>query len=102
VPWKPPEEKIASLNDLTVLAAAIERGAIGGEPWSPKLSGDPRSVRALLEQHGFLGTDAQKKTLARLETEFGMTTGTYRRSRNKTAGLRIGDKPEVMWVDEPQ
>jgi AAA domain len=102
VPWKPPEEKIASLNDLTVLAAAIERGAVGGEPWSPKLSSDPRSVRALLEQHGFLGTDAQKKTLARLETEFGMTTGTYRRSRNKTAGLRIGDKPEVMWVDEPQ
>jgi hypothetical protein len=100
VPWKPPEEKIASLNDLTVLAAAIERGAIGGEPWSPKLSGDPRSVRALLEQHGFLGTDAQRKTITRLEKEFGMTTAIYRRSRNKPAGLRIGDKPDAPWIQE--
>lgn len=99
VPWQTPEAKTASLSDLAVLAAAIERGGPGAEPWSPKLSGDPRSVRALLERNGFIGTDAQKKTIARLETEFGMTTATYRRSRNQPAGLRIGDKPEAEWIE---
>jgi hypothetical protein len=101
VPWAPPEAKVASLSDLTALAVAIERGSPGGEPWSPKLSNEPRSVRALLEQHGFQGGDAQKQTIARLVTEFGMTTGTYRNLRNraKASGLRIEDKPPVEWIE---
>jgi hypothetical protein len=101
VPWLPPEDKVASLTDLAALAVAIERGSSGGEPWSPKLSNEPRSVRALLEQHDFRGNEAQKKTLARLAADFGMTTGTYRspRNRSKPMGLKIGEKPLAKWDD---
>ena len=101
VPWIPPEDKVASLTDLAALGVAIERGSPGGEPWSPRLSAEPRSIRALLEQHDFRGNEAQKKTLARLTAEFAMTTGTFRNPRNraKATGLRIGEKPAADWID---
>jgi AAA domain len=102
VPWTPPAAKVASLSDLTALVVAIEKGSPGGEPWSPKLSTDTRSIRALLEQHGFQGREAQQATIAKLASEFGMTTGIYRKPRNraKASGLRIADKPSADWVEE--
>ncbi|MHB1302445.1 MAG: AAA family ATPase [Acidiphilium sp.] len=102
VPWNPPAAKVASLDDLAALAAAIERGSPCGEPWSPSLSKEQRSVRSLLEQHGFAGLEAQKGALAGLEHECGMLRMKFRTkaTRNKVNGLRIGDKPRADWLDE--
>jgi len=101
VPWIPPEAKIASMSDLIALTAAIERGCLGGEPWSPKLSSEPRSVRALLKQHGFHGHTAQRAALAKLEAERELVTAQYRTPRNraKALGLRIGARPAADWID---
>ena len=74
VPWTPPEAKAASDNDLAALKTAIEEGCPGGEPWSKKLSSEPRSVRALLEQYKFRGHAAQRAALAKLEAEWGLMT----------------------------
>lgn len=102
VPWTPPEAKVASDADLAALKAAIERGCLGGEPWSGKLSGEPRSVRALLEQHGFHGHTAQRGALGQLETKHGLETAKYRNPRNRapTGGLRIGEKPAADWIEQ--
>ena len=103
VPWKPPEEKVASRADLDALAIAIERGASGGEPWSPKLSKEPRSVRHLLEQHGFVGSNAQNAAMRRVEAEHGVTAGKFRRSGGNGApasGLHIDMKPAAKWIEE--
>jgi hypothetical protein len=101
VPWSPPEAKVASLGDLLALAAAIERGSPSGAPWSPKLSRDARSVRALLARHGFNGKEAESKTLAKLESDHGMEAGIYRSAsrRAPASGLRIGGKPAAEWKD---
>jgi hypothetical protein len=101
VPWKPPEAKVASLADLGALAIAIERGAPGGEPWSPKLSKEPRSVRSLFEQHGFVGADAQNAALMRLEAEHGLERVKFKRALNRSpaAGLRIDMKPVADWIE---
>lgn len=101
VPWTPPEAKIASATDLAALKAAIERGCPTGEPWSAKLSSEPRSVRPLLERHGFNGCEAQKGAMGKLSAECGLVTAQYRNPRNRTqvSGLRIGAKPAAAWVD---
>jgi hypothetical protein len=101
VPWTPPEAKVASDADLAALKTAIERGCPGGEPWSKKLSREPRSVRALLEQYKFHGHAAQREALAKLEAECGLMTARYRNPRNRapTFGLRIGAKPVADWIE---
>ena len=101
VPWTPPEAKAASDNDLAALKTAIEEGCPGGEPWSKKLSSEPRSVRALLEQYKFRGHAAQRAALAKLEAECGLATAQYHNPRNRaaTSGLRIGAKPAVDWIE---
>jgi hypothetical protein len=103
VPWTPPEAKIASVTELAALKTAIEKGCPTGQPWSAKLSREPRSVRALLEQHGFHGGDAQKGALDELVAEYGMTTALYRKplNRAKASGLRIGGKPAADWIEPP-
>lgn len=100
VPWIPPQAKVASLEDLAALARAIERGHPSGEPWSPKLSSETRSVRALLEDHGFVGTDAQKAVMHRLEAEQSVITARFKSSLNRhpRAGLRIGALPKAEWL----
>ncbi len=103
VPWEPPQAKVASQQDLAGLAAAIEAGcpAVNHEPWSPKLSGDPRSIRCLLRQHGFVGADAERTVLARLRDAFQLTECEYKRPLNRSVakGWRIGDKPSAAWVE---
>jgi hypothetical protein len=101
VPWTPPEAKIASDGDLAALKTAIERGCPTGEPWSPKLSRNLRSVRGLLEQHGFSGSDAQRRALDDLQAEYELVTAKYRRARNRAqaSGLRIGGKPAADWIE---
>jgi hypothetical protein len=101
VPWAPPEAKIATATDLTSLMAAIQRGCPTGQPWSAKLSREPRSVRTLLEQHGFHGSDAQRGALDRLEAECGLVIEQYRKplNRAKASGLRIDEKPAADWIE---
>ncbi len=101
VPWTPPAAKLASQSELSAIATAIEKGAPSGEPWSGKLSADGRSVRALLEQHGFSG-DAQKAVIARLMAECSVEAGRYKRpvSRVPSGGLRIGALPAADWIEE--
>jgi hypothetical protein len=102
VPWTPPTAKIASLNDLLALVSAIKRGTPEGEPWSPKLSKEPRSVRALFERHGFHGREPQRKALEDLQTHHGMTTVYfhYADRRGKAQGLRVGSLPQANWADD--
>ncbi len=100
VPWTPPAAKTATQTDLAAIATAIERGAPGGEPWSPRLSAaEPRSVRFLLEQHGFHGKDAQNKVLTRLQAECHVETARYSRGngRHPAQGLHIRDLPAADW-----
>ena len=101
VPWTPPAAKVASDADLATLKTAIERGCPTGEPWSAKLSSEPRSVRALLKKHGFDGGNAQKGVLAKLQGEYGLASGNYRRPgvRTKASGLRIGNNPAANWIE---
>jgi hypothetical protein len=99
VPWIPPQAKVATHTELAALASAIELGAPGGEPWSPKLSDEPRSVRALLKQFEFFG-DAQKAVMARLQAECGVVTGRYHApSRHWVAGLHVANKPQAKWQE---
>ncbi len=102
-PWTPPEAKTASQTDLAALATAIARGTPSGEPWSPQLSTQTsRSVRALLEQHGFHGADAQKATLLRLHQLGLVLTANYKQPgrRHPAKGLRFGDRPQAGWLPE--
>lgn len=104
VPWTPPAAKIASQSDLAALATAIEKGSPSGEPWSPKLSKDARSVRSLLEQFGFIG-DAQKQVMARLHAECSVQACQWRtaKKRHPVGGLHIDHKPAaVEWLDNAE
>ena len=100
VPWTPPAAKVASQEDLAALAGAIERGSPTGEPWSPKLSGDQRSVRHLLEQHGFIDPDG-RDNYNLIEAELALEIVDYKRptTRKPAKGLRIGDKPAADLLD---
>jgi AAA domain len=100
-PWMPPAQKQASQVEIASLASAIERGTPDREPYSPKLSKEPRSVKALLEQYGFFG-DAQKPVMTRLATEHDVTTGHYRQPgrRNDALGLHIAFRPAANWVGQ--
>jgi hypothetical protein len=60
VPWTPPAAKVATQADLAALATAIEKASPSGEPWSPNLSAEPRSVRRLLNERGLTVTAAQR------------------------------------------
>jgi hypothetical protein len=98
-PWIPPPQKEASQTEMASLASAIERGTPDGAPYSPKLSKDGRSVRALLEQYGL----AQKTTMDRLRAEMGVTTSHYRQSGRRSSdalGLHIAFKPAANWVEQ--
>ena len=102
VPWQPPSAKMASLEDLAALARAIENGHPSGEPWSPKLSGEGRAIRPLLEEHGFVGAAAQKAVMAKLAADYSVVEAKFktRVSRNKVIGLRIGCKPDAEWLND--
>jgi hypothetical protein len=100
-PWTPPEVKIASQFDLAAIAEAIKQGTpAAAEPYSPKLSGDDRSVRRLLVHHGFLTPDAQRSCVERLTSECGVATGRFKSKIRKTiaAGLHVDFSPAALWV----
>lgn len=89
-------------TDLAALVAGIEGGAPNGEPWSATLGQYERSVRGLLEKHGFATREAQENALDRLMTECGVEKATYRRAtgnRGEAIGLRVAGKPHARWVD---
>lgn len=103
VPWSPPAMKTATSAELDAMAEAVRRGAPNGEPWSPKLSGEPRSVRALLERHGFAGKDTEKETLKRLKAECGVEVAKYRSSQRRAVlGLHVEEKPTADWLDDEE
>jgi AAA domain len=102
VPWEPPVQKVPTEADLSALVTAIKYGAPGGEPWSPKLSRDPRSLRALLTDHGFHG-DAQKAVMGKLLTECQVEQARFRSFVRKTSalGLHVDFLPAAEWLEEP-
>jgi hypothetical protein len=67
VPWAAPRaNKEAAPEVLALIGADIERGTPGG-PYSPRLAPDqPRSIAALLAQHGIQAPAAQKQVLKSL------------------------------------
>ena len=103
-PWTPPEVKIASQFDLAAIAEAIKQGSStpGREPYSPKMSEDPRSIRQLLITHGFHRADAQKACMSRLVNECDVKTTQFKSKIRKTqaAGLHVDFEPAAGWVVE--
>jgi hypothetical protein len=103
-PWSPPKAKALTLDDLAAVAAAVKAGAPGGVPYSPKLSGDVRSVKHALEASSIIGKAAQDAVLAALRKECGMTEGDFQRrnehgqKRGTARGLRIGQLPAAEWT----
>jgi RecA-family ATPase len=100
-PWIPPSKKQASQSDMDAIATAIQRG-IDNEPYSPQLSSYARSVRPLLELHGFHGADAQKEALEKLKTA-GVTIGSFTQKgrRHSANGLHVAFRPAADWVGQP-
>jgi hypothetical protein len=101
VPWTPPKHTLAA-DDYSTMIAAISNSY---PPFSPRLSTDLRSFSTLCVKHGVADKDGQKKALATLKAQFGITEGTFLRpgkSKTDTAGgLRTSDgKPDsVKWTD---
>lgn len=96
-PWTPPVAKVADEWAMAALDTAIARG-IGGEPYSPKLSSESRSVKHLLEEHGFVGQSA-KNALDKLLAN-GVAVSEYRNEYRKLRqGLRVGTMPKAQWID---
>ena len=103
-PWTPPKAKEMSLDELESIAAAVKLGAPGGFPFSPKLSGDSRSIKHTLEAKGINGKASQDATLTALRDKCGMVEADYQRrndqgqKRGTGRGLRIGQLPEAEWI----
>ncbi len=98
VPWRPPGAESASQETIAAILAAIEAGT-EGEPWSPKLSGDPRSIRTLLRRHGVTARQAEAATIQALEAA-GIRIGTYRTvHRQLKQGYRGERGPDCRWVE---
>ncbi|GAB0119917.1 AAA family ATPase [Acidisoma sp. 7E03] len=106
-PWTPPKAREMSLDELLPIAEAIKAGAPDGQPFSPKLSGDVRSVKHALEAQGITGKVSQDATLVALRQRCGMIEADYQRRNEKLQkrgtgrGLRIDGLPEAEWVGSP-
>lgn len=97
-PWKPPTVGAASEHLLGILIRDIGAG-ISGLPWSPKFSGEARSIRALFQRHGIDAPSSQKATLEALLEGGDVVIGTFRDHHdNRVKGLRAGDFPAAKWV----
>jgi RecA-family ATPase len=103
-PWSPPKVKEMSLDELEPIVTAVKAGAPAGAPYSPKLSGDSRSVKHVLEAHGIAGKAAQDAAVTALRDKCGMLEADYQRrndqgqKRGTGRGLRIGALPAVEWI----
>jgi RecA-family ATPase len=102
-PWSPPKATEMSLDELEPIAAAVKAG-VGGEPYSPKLSSDSRSIKHVLEANGINGRVSQDAAIAALHDKCGMTEAENQRRNDKGQkrgpgrGLRIGGLPAVEWI----
>jgi hypothetical protein len=101
-PWEPPAVQGLSQEVISKLCTAIIKGSpADGQPWSPKLSVDPRSIRNLFAQHNIVGTKAEKAALQTLYSH-EVEGAKFKPISNRTpaAGLRIGDLPKANWIEE--
>lgn len=98
VPWTPPGAHAAPLETIAAIVADIERGAPGGDPWSPKLSGDKRSIRALLRQHGVTGRKAEAATIDAIEAAGVRIAPVWSAAGNKAQGYRTDAGPAARWI----
>lgn len=100
VPWSPPKPDAAPQDVLATIMAEIERGVGGsGEPWSPKLSGDPRSIRTLLRRHGVAARKAEASTVEAIEA-LGAYVCRYRtHHRQVKQGYRTPNGPPCKWIE---
>ena len=101
-PWEPPAVQGLSQEVISKLCTAITKGSpADGQPWSPKLSVDPRSIRNLFAQHKIVGTKAEKAALQTLYSH-EVEGAKFKPISNRTpaTGLRIGALPKANWIEE--
>jgi hypothetical protein len=97
IPWKAPVPRAASVEDCAAMLAEIERG-VDGEPYSPRVARQKRSIRALLQRHGF--TASAHETISVL-LDAGAEIANFRTAGRKIAqGLRHNGLPAAEWLDE--
>ncbi len=97
IPWKAPAPRAASVEDCARMLAEIEVG-VKGEPYSPRVARQKRSIRGLLQRHGHAAS--AHETLDAL-IEAGAEIASFRTAGRKIAqGLRHAGKPAVEWLDE--
>jgi hypothetical protein len=100
-PWVPLPVRGLSQELISKLCTAIIKGAPDRQPWSPKLSGDTRSVRNLFAQHNIVGSKAEKAALQTLYAhEVEAAKFKTIANRNLSSGLRIGDRPPADWEED--
>ena len=101
-PWSPPKPAAMTIDQLAPIEAAIKAGTAEGTPYSAKLSADSRSIKHVLQKHGFDGRQAQEKALEALRSH-GAVIDTYvhrdaaGHAKRKAQGLRIGSLPDLEW-----
>ena len=102
-PWTPPADIAATVTDEQVgsIITGIGEGCSIGEPWSPKLSKDQRSVKHLFKRNGVDGNLAQTALLDRLQSTDGILVASFRRpNRVVASGLRTAaGMPKANWID---
>lgn len=101
VPWSPPADTLTLDTRLAIEAAVATGSSVG--PWSPKMSGDSRSIRQLLQQHGVVTSAGQKAALAQLLTA-GFNIVEFRKAggnRSTAQGLRSpeGKPSTASWIE---
>lgn len=102
LPWTPPQAARAgaSVEHLALIGAALSRGIQGG-PYSPRLAPEqPRSVAALMAQHGITTDKAQKATLKALLGQGFTVQEWFDGYRKRRTGLRSATgMPAARWCD---
>jgi hypothetical protein len=99
LPWNVPKQ-IIGLTQIADLIRQIERGSADG-PYSPKLSSEPRSIRAAMELIGVSLKSAQKDLLAKLNADPNVKLCCFKdhNSRNKRQGYRGPLGPTADWIE---
>jgi len=97
VPWTPPKQAVG-LSHVMAIITEIERGTADG-PYSPKLSGDSRSIKKAMELVGVTLPDAQKelRDLVLKDPAVSVSEFTDPTTRNKRQGLKTPNGPLAKW-----